>query len=64
MGNCYILASLDATSENTYFYSEYRGMADMFIDQHDNYDFTGVNGLRFYIRGKPWVVDVDNYLLF
>lgn len=24
----------------------------------------GIYGVRFYIRGKPWVVSVDDYHLF
>ena len=24
----------------------------------------GIYGIRFYIRGKPWIVTIDDYLLF
>jgi hypothetical protein len=37
-------------------------LRDMFITQEKN--DAGIHGLRFYIRGKPWVVDIDDHLLF
>lgn len=35
---------------------------DAFITETDNN--AGIYGVTFFIRGKPWVVDVDDFLLF
>lgn len=35
---------------------------DMFITKTKN--DAGIYAVRFYIRGKPWVVTVDDYFLF
>jgi len=39
---------------------------DAFLTSSNYADETnaGIYGIRFYIRGKPWVLDVDDYLLF
>jgi hypothetical protein len=34
----------------------------MFVTQEKN--VAGIHGLRFFIRGKPWVIDIDDSLLF
>jgi len=37
-------------------------ITDMFIPKTKNE--AGIYGVRFYIRGKPWVVHVDDFMLF
>ena len=34
----------------------------MFVNKQKN--VAGINGIRLYIRGKPWVIAIDNFLLF
>ena len=34
----------------------------LFVNQEKN--DAGIYGLTFYIRGKPWVVSIDDYMLF
>lgn len=38
-------------------------ITDMFISGTDD-NAAGIYGIKFYIRGKPWVVAVDDKLLF
>ena len=35
---------------------------DLFVTKKKN--GAGIYGVKFYIRGKPWVVDVDDQMLF
>jgi hypothetical protein len=37
-------------------------LKDMFLTQEKN--SAGIHGLKFFIRGKPWVVDIDDSMLF
>ena len=55
-GTCYIMASLASLAE---FPSKIK---DLFLTQEVN--TAGIYGVTFYIRGKPWVVDVDDHMLF
>jgi hypothetical protein len=34
----------------------------MFLETETNDE--GIYNVRFYIRGKPWIVTVDDYMLF
>ena len=54
--NGYIIAAMAAAAEFPALIQE------AFVTQTDNH--AGIYGIRFFIRGKPWVVDVDDYLLF
>jgi len=38
-------------------------ITDMFITGTDDSSI-GVYGIKFYVRGKPWVVTVDDKLLY
>jgi len=58
LGNCYILASLGAAAE----FPEL--VYDMFDERTREYNDAGVYGLRFYLRGKPWVLDIDDLFLY
>ena len=35
---------------------------DLFVTKERNSN--GIYGVQFFIRGKPWVVDVDDEMLF
>ena len=37
-------------------------LTDMFLTKEKN--DAGIIGLKYYIRGKPWVVSIDDQLLF
>lgn len=37
-------------------------LKQMFLTPEKN--AAGIHGLRFYIRGKPWVVDIDDSILY
>ena len=54
-GTCGILSSLAAVAE------EPNLIRDIFLNEDNN---AGIYGVKFFIRGKPWVVDVDDTLLF
>ena len=55
-GTCYIEASLGAIAEFPDL------VKNVFITQETNPE--GIYAFRFYIRGKPWIVTVDDYFLF
>ena len=55
-GTCYIEASLAAVAE---FPSV---VQNIFVTTEKN--DAGIYAFRFYIRGKPWIVTVDDYFLF
>lgn len=55
-GTCYIEASLAAIAEHPQL------VKNIFVTQETNK--AGVYAFRFYIRGKPWIVTVDDYFLF
>jgi hypothetical protein len=56
-GTCYILASLGAIAEFPYL------VYDAFQSGRTISE-SGLYNLKFYIRGKPWIVSVDDYMLF
>jgi len=37
-------------------------LKSMFLTQEKN--DAGIHGMRFFIRGKPWVISMDDSLLF
>jgi Ni/Co efflux regulator RcnB len=51
-----VLASLGAMAE----FPEL--VTSMFLNGQEISD-SGIYNVRFYIRGKPWVVSVDDYML-
>ena len=56
LGTCYIKAAMGSFAE---FPDLVRGA---FINPETNDQ--GIYGVKFYIRGKPWVVTVDDTMLF
>ena len=57
MGTCYHVASISAAAE---FPSR---ITDSFVTGTSD-STIGLYGLRFYIRGHPWVVTTDDKFLF
>ena len=56
IGTCYILAAMAS-------FAEFPDMVrSAFINTETNAE--GIYNVRFYIRGKPWVVTVDDQMLF
>jgi hypothetical protein len=55
-GTCYVKAAMAAVAP----FPEL--IEDMFVDTSTNSE--GIYNVKFYIRGKPWVVTVDDYMLF
>jgi hypothetical protein len=55
-GTCYILAALGAMAEFPSL------IESLFVDG-TQINSNGIYNLRFYIRGKPWIVTIDDYLL-
>jgi hypothetical protein len=55
VGNCYILASTGAIVEFPDL------VKPVFIT--DQVNEAGIYAIRFYIRGKPWVVTIDDSIL-
>ena len=55
-GTCYIMTAMSSLAE----FPQY--IKDIFITDKKN--SAGIIGLRFFIRGKPWVVTVDDQMLF
>ena len=55
-GTCYVLASLGAIAE----FPEL--VTDMFVSGQTISD-EGIYNIKFYVRGKPWIVTVDDYIL-
>lgn len=56
LGNCYIKAAMGSLAE----FPEMVRAA--FLNQNSNEN--GIYNVRFYIRGKPWIVSVDDYLFY
>ena len=56
LGTCYIKAAMGSLAE----YPDL--VRSMFVNQETN--ALGLYNVRFYIRGKPWVVTVDDQMLF
>ena len=55
-GTCYAIAGMASVAEKPEL------LTDMFLTPEKN--SAGINGIRFYIRGKPWVISVDDWLLY
>ena len=55
LGNCYFIASLASVGEYPGF------IQNAFINKEKNKE--GIYLIRFYIRGKPWVVSIDDNIL-
>ena len=55
-GTCYIISSLATVAEVP------GEIESLFYTMDDN--SAGVYGVKFFVRGKPWMVDVDSELLF
>ena len=53
---CYIEASMGAIAEFPDL------VKNVFVTQEEN--DVGIYAFRFYIRGKPWIVTVDDTFLF
>ena len=55
-GTCYILASMGSLTEFPSL------IKDVFIT--DTTNDAGIYALRFFIRGKPWIITIDDEMLF
>lgn len=55
LGNCYILAAMGAVAE----YPDL--IKSVFLTQEKN--DAGIYALQFYIRGKPWIITIDDTIL-
>jgi hypothetical protein len=55
-GTCYIMATMSALAEFPQM------VKDLFVVPITNK--VGIYAVKFYIRGKPWVVEVDDEFLF
>jgi len=56
-GTCYFIQAIATAAEWPAY------ITDMFLTGTSNPD-SGIMGIRFYIRGKPWVVSIDDQLFF
>lgn len=56
LGDCYLVAAMSALGERPQL------LEDIFITKHFN--MAGIYALKLYIRGKPWIVTVDDTFLF
>lgn len=56
VGNCYFVASVAGASEHPEI------IKSMFVNQEVNEE--GIYLVRFFIRGKPWVVSIDDNIVF
>lgn len=55
-GTCYIIAGMTSAATKPEL------LMEMFLTKEKNK--AGIHGLKFHIRGKPWVVDIDDSMLF
>lgn len=55
LGNCYFVSAMSAAAE----FPEL--IQNMFVNKEKNDE--GLYLIRFFIRGKPWVVSIDDYLV-
>jgi hypothetical protein len=55
-GTCYILAALGAIAE-------FPNLVEQLFVDGTELNANGIYNIRFYIRGKPWHVTIDDYLL-
>jgi len=56
IGNCYLIASLNSVSRDPNL------IKSKFVSETLNE--VGLYYLQFYIRGKPWVLSIDDQVLF
>ena len=56
MGTCYIMAAI--ASMATKFPNLVK---EVFIN---DYNDQGIYAVRFYIRGKPWIITIDDNMLY
>ena len=56
-GTCYLIAALSSLAN----YPEY--IKDIFLEDED-LNINGIYTLKFFIRGKPWLVTVDDIFVF
>lgn len=54
-GTCYVMASIASLAK----FPEY--VRSVFLN---DYNEQGIYALRFYIRGKPWLITIDDKVLF
>ena len=57
LGNCYFVNSIAGAAEFPDL------ITNMFVTGLDEND-AGIYGIRFFIRGKPWIVSIDNQMPF
>jgi hypothetical protein len=57
LGTCYFIAGMAATAGHTS-----KLINDVLLTKDKN--SAGIHAARFFIRGKPWVVDIDDRMLF
>jgi len=55
VGNCYFISSISGLAK----YPQY--IKNAFVNKLSNKE--GIYGIRFFIRGKPWVVTIDDKFL-
>ncbi len=56
VGNCFLLASLSALAEFPI------NIKNLFLT--DSKNSAGIYAVKFFVRGKPWVITVDDYIPF
>ena len=56
LGDCYLVAAMSAIAERPTL------LEDIFITK--DFNAAGIYALKLYIRGKPWIVTVDDTFLF
>jgi hypothetical protein len=54
--NCYLISTMGSMAEKPHF------IRDVFVTDTENE--AGIYAFRFFIRGKPWIVTIDDYLPF
>ena len=54
-GTCYVMAAVASLAR----YPEY--VKSMFLNDKNH---AGIYAVRFYIRGKPWIITIDDTILF
>jgi len=55
-GTCYIMSAASALGEFP------KMVKDLFVIPDTN--SVGIYAVKFYIRGKPWIVEIDDEFLF
>lgn len=59
-GTCYFISSIATAAEFPDL------ITDVFVGTPDETEesYPGIYGIRLYVRGKPWIVTIDDRLLF